>query len=288
MRFDPLIFCRSAALAIGVTAFCQAALAVAPTAIESVSLSAAHPQVRLPIALKNGQLYLLKATGVLRNGKNVLDAEYLNGADFIGKADVGVDVGLPAPRNAPGRMKWFGGYRKDHSYAMIVTGAGRPLDLRLIGAGGKGSITVAVMPLSGKALGKPLESLKVSVMEVKEYSKLVTKPSTVYLLECAGQGRVGGGGLGMGDADYMDYRADGAGHEDIGDRNTDYGLGIDEANQDITPRKRWWGPFRLDHDYFMLFEGTGKPIQFFYYDVKGGYGDNSPTDRLKVNIFKLP
>jgi hypothetical protein len=36
----------------------------------------------------------------------------------------------------------------------------------------------------------------------------------------------------------------------------------------------------------MVFTGTGKPIQFLYFD--SGYGDNSPTDKLTVKIFAAP
>jgi len=281
MRLDRRLL-RLATPAVGFIVLSQA---MGASPLESVSLTASHPEAKLPITLKSGQLYLLKSSGLLRWGKQVLNAESIYVA---GNGDGIPEAGSRSVRAAPGRIEWFRDDAKAGAYEMIVTGVGVPLDLKLAHAAGKGAITIKVFPLSASSLGKPLESLKVSVMQVKEYSSLVTKPGTVYLLECIGQGRVGGGGLGHGDADYMDYRADGSGHEDIGDRNTDYGLGIDEADQNITPRKRWWGPFRLDHDYFMLFEGTGKPIQFYYYDVLGGYGDNSPTDRLQVNIFKTP
>ena len=53
-----------------------------------------------------------------------------------------------------------------------------------------------------------------------------------------------------------------------------------------TPRMRWWGLWRKDRTYYMLFTGTGKPIQFLYHD--SGYGDNSPTDQLSVRIFAAP
>jgi hypothetical protein len=51
-------------------------------------------------------------------------------------------------------------------------------------------------------------------------------------------------------------------------------------------RKNWWGPFRNDHIYYMLFAGTGQPISFLYYD--SGYGDNSPTDTITLRIFPVP
>ena len=115
---------------------------------------------------------------------------------------------------------------------------------------------------------------------------MTTSNSMVYLLQASGSGKVGGGGLGRGDAEYMDYKADGSGAEDIGDHNIDYGLGVDEADPRKSPRQNWWGPFRLDHIYYMLFVGTGQPIHFHYYDSV--YSDNSPTDRLTVNVFPVP
>jgi hypothetical protein len=36
----------------------------------------------------------------------------------------------------------------------------------------------------------------------------------------------------------------------------------------------------------MLFAGTGNTIAFYYYD--SGYGDNSTTDKLTVEIFSVP
>jgi hypothetical protein len=36
----------------------------------------------------------------------------------------------------------------------------------------------------------------------------------------------------------------------------------------------------------MPFAGTGNPIGFMYYD--SGYGDNSATDLLPVQILELP
>ena len=52
------------------------------------------------------------------------------------------------------------------------------------------------------------------------------------------------------------------------------------------PRLRWWGTWRKDHTYYLLFAGTGKPIQFLYFD--SGYGDNGPMDKITVKIFPAP
>ena len=128
------------------------------------------------------------------------------------------------------------------------------------------------------------------VTETPAMTAVATVQNTIYLLQCNGQAKTGGNGLGMGDADWMDYAADGTGKEDIGDANTDYGLGVDEpfvgAANSNTPRKRWWGQWRADHTYYMLFTGTGNPIQFNYYD--SGYGDNSTTVTLAVQLRSLP
>lgn len=273
--------------------------AVPALAIDSVKVAANGDSVTFKTSLANGELYLLKASGAINAGANSLDAEFGGfgtggeGTDLVGGVDVGLDIGRPAPRGAAGRMKWFGGYRQDHVYYMLVTGEGKPLTLKLLKSGGTpatGAITVALVRLSPNppALAKPLETLLVPVLETKTSTTMAPAKSSVYLLQCAGQGKVGGGGLGMGDAEYMDYRADGTGKEDIGDGNTDYGLGVDEADLSKTPRKNWWGLWRQDHIYYMLYTGTGNPITFMYYDVKGGYGDNSPTAKLSVSVFAAP
>lgn len=285
--------------AISVPAFAQARA----KALESERVTGDGRAVRFQTSLDAGELYLLKAVGSVKVGEDAVDAEYggfsagTPGQDVVGGTDVGVDVGIPAqdvPAGvAPGRKHWFGGYRPDHTYYMIVNGAGQPLTLRLLTNGGKargGGITVSVFRLSPAppALPKPLESVSVHVLERTASTVLTTRPTDVYLLQASGSGRVGGGGLGQGDAEYMDYSADGTGQVDIGDLHTDYGLGVDEADQSVTPRLRKWGLWRKDHTYYMLFAGTGRPINFFYYDVKGGYGDNSPTDTLTVKVFPVP
>ena len=100
---------------------------------------------------------------------------------------------------------------------------------------------------------------------------------------------MGGGGLKMGDADYMDWTADGT-NKNEGEGGVDFGIGVDEPlvgkGVGPNPRLRWWGPWRADHIYYMLFVGTGKPISFTYHDT--GYGDNSKTDALTVKVFAAP
>ena len=276
---------------------------VRAAALESVRVITDKRAVSFKAPLDAGELFLLKATGTVKAGADSVDAEYggfgatMPGQDRMGGIDVGVDVGVPAqeglPGAAPPRSHWFGGYRPDHTYYMIVSGAGRRLTLRLVTGGGRagpGAITVSVFRLSQAPamLPQPLETLRVPVLERAVATSLTTRPSTVYLLQASGSGRVGGGGLGQGDAEYMDYKADGTGAVDIGDAHTDYGLGVDEADQGRSPRLHKWGAWRKDHTYYMLFAGTGNPIHFFFYDVKGGYGDNSATDMLAVKVFPVP
>ncbi len=260
-------------------------------ALESVRVSAGKEAVSFRTALEAGQVFLLKATGTIKVGSSRVDAAY---GGF--GAETGVDVQDPVPGaqagGAASRKLWFGSPRLDHTYYMIVAGTGRPLTLRFLtdsARAGSGAVTVSLFRLSPAALTPPLETLLVPVMDRKVATVLKTHQSAVYLLQASGSGRVGGGGLGQGDAEYMDYKADGRGAVDIGDANTDYGLGADEADQSISPRlHKWVGAWRADHTYYQLFEGTGRPIQFFFYDVKGGYGDNSPTDTLTVKVFSAP
>jgi hypothetical protein len=174
---------------------------------------------------------------------------------------------------------------------MLATATGQPFTLKLATADnsrrGKGTITVAIFRLTPSAkLSKPLESRQVSFLDETVQTTWLTSNSVIYLLQAAGDGKVGGAGLGRGDAEYMDYSADGSGKVDVGDHEIDYGLGVDEEDTSKTPRQNWWGSFRLDHTYFMLFAGTGQPIHFHYYDSV--YTDNSSIDRLTVNVFPVP
>jgi hypothetical protein len=251
------------------------------------------------VSLDNGELFLLKATGATDAGADQTDAEYGAitggaGQDVVGNVDVGIDIGVKFERVLPGvtagRKKWFGAYRADHTYYMIVTGTGAPLSLKLVraaGATGTGNIRVEVLHLSPTpALPAALETLQTPVTQTTVKSTMTTNTGVVYLLQAAGSGKVGGGGLGEGDADWMDYDANGGGKVDVGDANTDYGLGVDEANPKAPPRPYWWGAWRKDHTYCLLYAGTGSPINFTYIDV--GYGDNSTTYKLTVKVFPVP
>ena len=131
----------------------------------------------------------------------------------------------------------------------------------IAGTSGSGSLR------SAQGVGEALDSLQVPVVRQTMHSAVVTQKGRLYLLQSMGQGKV-----------------------DLGDLNTDYGLAVDElqtgAPNAYAPRLRWWGLWRKDHTYYMLFRGTGNPIDFTYIDV--GYGDNSATDRLTVRVFALP
>lgn len=275
----------------------------AGTVIDSVAVPASGATVTSKVALDTGALFLLEATGTTDGGggTSTMDAEFGGissgqaGADLVAGTDVGVDTGFKVERvtnGAPaGRKKWFGAYRADHTYYMVVTGAGAPMSLKMILPGGtsaSGNITVSVLRLSPAppVLAAALESLQCPVTKQTVTSQMTTTSSVVYLLQASGSGKVGGANLGLGDADWMDWNADGVGKEDIGDQNIDYGLGVDESNPAVTPRQHWWGPWRKDHIYYLLFAGTGNPISFTYYDA--GYGDNSTTDKLTVQIFAVP
>ncbi len=295
------ILAAASLIAAASPAFAQAR----PAALESVRVPAGKEAISFKTSLDTGELFLLKATGTIKVGGSQVDAEYggfgtgTAGQDRVAGVDVGVDVAGQAAStpNAPamaaaGRKHWFGSYRRDHTYYQIVTGAGRPLILHLLTStarGGSGAITVSLFRLSAAALPPPLETLQVPVMERTVATALTTRLPNVYLLQCSGSERVGGLNLGQGDAEYMDYTADGTGVVDIGDANTDYGLGVDEADQKVSPRlHKWEQAWRSDHTYYQLFQGTGRPIRFFFYDVKDGYGDNSPTDTLTVRVFSAP
>ncbi len=255
-------------------------------------------------SLDNGELFLLRASGTVDFGTTTIDAEFggfaagKDGTDSVGGVDVGVDFGLKTVRAGvpavDGRMKWFGAYRGDHIYYVIVNGVGNPLSLKLLNpasTAGSGSITVSLYRLSPtlQTVGTLVDTVPVPVIRASVKSSVTTSAVTTYLLQSDGQAPCGSGGTGNGDADYMDYAADGTGKVDIGDANTDYGTGVDEpfvgnANSN-TPRKRWWGQWRKDHIYYMLFAGTGNPIQFDYYD--SNYGDNSTTVKLTVTVREL-
>jgi hypothetical protein len=287
----------------------RAMTAAEPGTVDAVTVGSDGAAVDTRASLAAGELYLLRASGTIDSDGTKVDAEYLDDRDVEAGIDVGLDTGMlqihaatgrkPTP-DGPGRVKWFGPPRADHTYFMIVTGAGKPLSLKLVGKPGAsrrtGGITVTVFPLSPPPppLGEPLEIVSVPLQNVTRSTTLITRASVVYLLQTSGAGKVGGGGLGLGDAEYMDWGADGQGRNE-GEASADFGLGVDEARDAVKdvghgaryePRARWWGRFRTDHVYYMLFAGTGRPIALNYHD--SGYGDNSKTDALTFKIFATP
>jgi len=271
--------------------------------IETVQVPASGAAISSKTLLDAGELFLLEATGTVDLGTSLADAEFGGfmtggtGQDLVAGTDVGVDVGIKVERvpngATAGRKKWFGAFRADHTYYMTVTGAGTALTMKLLSstagpaAGTTGAIAVSIRRLSPvPVVTAVLETLEVPVIKQTVRTTMAPAPGTVYLLQIAGSGKTGGNNLGMGDADWMDWNADGVGKEDIGDNNVDYGVGVDEADTTVSPRLRWWGPWRKDHTYYMLYAGTGSPIGFTYYD--SGYGDNSATDQLTLHVFAVP
>ena len=277
--------------------------------IASVRVPASGEAVAFKTNLNKGEMFLLKASGAVALGKQKLDAEYCadasGAADKVGDVDVGIDTGvkeiLPATGRKPAppstnRAKWFGNYRADHVYYLLVTGAGTPLSLKLLkpaGSGaGSGIITVSLFPLTPATVqtNNALETVMVPAREkISVYSKLTGDSNAVYLLQAAGEIQVGGPGH-MGDAEFDDYHPDGTGYNE-GEGGVDFGVGVDEpvvgAGHD--PRKFKWGQYRMDHIYYMLYAGTGKPIGLNYHDTggkSGVYMDNAGY--LPVRIFRLP
>lgn len=276
---------------------------------EILDVPASGAPVTFKTTLPAGEIALLRANGTVDCDGQELDAEYafLDGepADEADGADLGVDIGLlqirpmvhttPTPAG-PGRMKWYGRYRSDHVYGMTVTGDGKPLTLKLTRptcAGATGSITVTLIPLSPAPpkIGNELDAVTVPITRTVVTSALTTEADKLYLLQASGAGQVGGGGTHLGDAEYMDWDQEGT-RKNEGEAGADFGIGVDEISfarnrgDAYQPRQRWWGPWRRDHIYYMVFAGTGRPIQFLYFD--SGYGDNSPTDALTVRVFALP
>jgi len=279
------------------------------TWLESVDVPASGTPVTMKTSLDDGELYLLKATGSADFGAQKVDAEFGYGsgmpADEAGPVDYGVDIGLqqihpkvhttPTPPG-PGRMKWLPtvGYREDHVYYLTVTGAGKPLSLKLgkPEGSGTGGVTVSLARLSpAPPAGKELETVGVPFTKTVVSAMTSTETGKLYLLQASGEGKVSKGGV--GDAEYMDYDAVGTRFNE-GESGADFGVGVDEIEVGLQPRGpggykprlRWWGTWRKDHTYYLLFAGTGKPIQFLYFD--SGYGDNGPMDKITVKIFPAP
>jgi hypothetical protein len=242
---------------------------------------------------------------------------------------VGIDVGLLElhPMNhttmvppGPGRMKWFGTFRSDHVYYLWVAGAGKPLALKLVtsGTAGAGAIAVSLFelgpappavyssmpspapppPAPPKIGTSALETVQVPLTKTVVAGHVATDKNAVYLLQASSVAQVSRGTVTptqqhMGDAEYMDWPADGSKFND-GECGADFGIGVDEVSGPApcsggaayVHRMKWWGPYRNDHVYYMLYNGTGNPISFLYYD--SGYGDNSMTDTVTVGIFPVP
>ena len=172
-----LKFCfLSASLALAGVATAQAQL----TALESVQVPANGGAVTFTNSFDRGELFLLKATGAVVLGQKLLDAEYessgasATGTDVVSGTDVGIDIGLKAPRAPkgvlPGRMKWFGSYRADHTYYLLATGTGQPLTLKLVTGGNRSEPARSPSRCSGLSpapaeLPKPLETMQVSYLK---------------------------------------------------------------------------------------------------------------------------
>ena len=278
--------------------------AIPQEALETVQIQANGNPVTFKTSLDSGQVFLLKACGALQFGAYALDAEYgsfSQGAsikDSVGTTDIGINIGVKFPRVlsgvTEGRMRWFGPYNTSHIYYMSVSGSGKPLTLTIVKADSTtpigGAITVSMVRLSPfpQTFSTQLDSLQAPLTRTIVYSHLSPSKPAIYLLSCAGEGKVGGSGLGYGDAEYDDYTdTPGSSSEDVGDAGIDYGIGVDDTNVTSTiPRSYWWGPWRLDHTYYMLYAGTGKPISFLYFD--SNYGDNSTTVKLTVRLYSTP
>jgi hypothetical protein len=103
--------------------------APAPGAVETIAVPGTGALVHSKTALAAGELYLLRASGAIDVGGSSQDAEYAGAGpaarDEAGAIDVGIDVGRrqihpamgrkPVPEG-PGRAKWFGPARADHTY----------------------------------------------------------------------------------------------------------------------------------------------------------------------------
>ncbi len=284
--------------------------ALAAPAADTVAVDGSGLARSFSKPLAPGEIYLLRASGALDVDGTPIDAEWAgtgaDARDAVGGRDVGIDVGrlqlrpqkgyTPTP-DGPGRAKWFGGPRADRTHYMLITGQGRPLALRFrqppAARRTSGTIAVSLYALSppppSPSLGTHLDLARVPVLPVTTLGALTTVPGVVYVLQASGVGGVGGGGLKVGDAEYMDFAADGT-RRNEGEGGVDFGIGVDEPDvgpgKGHDPRGRWWGPWRADHVYYMLFLGTGRPISFTFHDT--GYGDNSRADALVVKTFAAP
>jgi hypothetical protein len=277
-------------------------------------LTSSTSMVRFTTMLVAGEIYLLRAAGSMKIGDQQIDAEYSFGAgapaDEVGGMDVGLDVDrlqihpkvhTTATPPGPGRMKWGAAdraFRDDHVYFMLITGDASPLTVKLVAPAGApftGSAIVLTLhelsPAPPKQIGAELETIMVPLIKTQVTTKLTTVAGKQYILQASGTGKVSKGGI--GDAEYMDFDIEGTKFNE-GESGADFGIGVDELDVGIKPtggasykpRLRWWGPWRKDHTYYMIFTGTGKPIDLLYFD--SGYGDNGLTDALPLKIFAAP
>jgi len=265
------------------------------TALEMLAAPPTGAAIMSTTSLTAGNLYLLRARGTVALGAMSEDAKFTDfAADGIGASATGGGVQVTgfAPPDAKfppatGENAWFGAYRADHTYYMLVIGGGGPLSFKLVKAGTGTPIAIAIFLLTSPTsmIGNPIESVKVPmIMPTPVSSMATTQMGAVYVLEGAGTGVVGGGKL--GDAEYDDFSPTGTGALE-GEGGVDFGIGVDEPNTKANyPRLRKWGPIRNDHIYFMLFAGTGSTVSFTYYDSV--YTDNGKTDALTATLFAAP
>jgi hypothetical protein len=273
------------------------------TPVETFQVPGSGEAAASKLSLAQGELFLLRASGAIDFGDTKVDAEFAStdgttGMDSAGGADVGLDNGLKElillgkgaapPAAGPNRMKWFGSFRADHVYYMWLTGAGAPVSLKLLkpagAAAAAGSISVSIYQLTPMpmGIGKPLETVAVSFLTkaAREPSMMKTTVGSVYLMRANGESQVGGPGN-NGDADFDDYGPTST-NANQGEGGADFGICVDEPCSAL--RKLKWGSYRKDHDYYMLYAGTGMPVVFGYCDT--GFGDNKGS--LPVDIYAAP
>jgi hypothetical protein len=265
------------------------------TPLETLAAPPTGGAIMSTTSLTAGNLYLLRARGTVALGAMGEDAKFTDfAADGTGAIATGGGVQVTgfAPPDAKfppatGENAWFGDYRADHVYYMLVIGGGAPLSFKLVKPGTGNPIAIAIFLLTSPTsmIGNPIESVKVPmIMPIPVPSKATTEKGAVYVLKAEGTGVVGGGKL--GDAEYDDFSPTGTGALE-GEGGVDFGIGVDEPNTKANyPRLRKWGPIRNDHIYFMLFAGTGSTVSFTYYDSV--YTDNGKTDALTATIFAAP
>src|SRR5579859_2008841 len=147
--------------------------------LETIQVPGSGSPVTFATALDQDGTYLLKASGAVNTGSQMVDAEFAfppggTGTDVVNGVDVGIDTGMLWPSRPvrfnqvqpnSGRMKWNpepqidasnnvtpgAGFRADSTYYMVVIGNAKPLTLKLVlptGTTGTGSIAVSLYRLS--------------------------------------------------------------------------------------------------------------------------------------------